>query len=67
MMFLKLYSKSLCLFFYNIWVYSHSWNAHLQHVQVVLNTLWEHHLSAKMSKYLFGQAQVSYLGHIVID
>ena len=38
---------------------------HLQHVQVVYETLRLNVLFAKKSKCSFGQAQVEYLGHVI--
>jgi len=46
-------------------VYSSSWKAHLQHLEVVLKLLKHHQLYAKLSKCSFGQQQIEYLGHTV--
>lgn len=57
--------KFILVFFDDILVYSTSWFSHLQHLKVVLETLQQHTLFAKMSKCAFGKDQVEYLGHIV--
>jgi hypothetical protein len=57
--------RYVLVFFDDILVYSKSWGEHLRHVREVLETLRNHRLHAKMSKCLFGQREVSYLGHIV--
>lgn len=53
------------VFFDNILVYSPSWKTHLEHQEIVLQLLRQHHLVAKHSKCLFGQTTVDYLGHII--
>ncbi|KAF5445037.1 hypothetical protein F2P56_034120 [Juglans regia] len=38
---------------------------HLQHLQIVLDTLRSHQLFAKQSKFVFGCSKVEYLGHLI--
>lgn len=48
-----------------ILVYSKDWEAHLIHLNQVLQLLAQHHLYAKFSKCEFGVTKVAYLGHII--
>ncbi|XP_028056715.1 uncharacterized protein LOC114260736 [Camellia sinensis] len=57
--------KFIVVFFYDILVYSGSWGDHLQHSQLTLQLLRQHHLFAKMSKCVFGKDEVEYLEHLV--
>jgi len=57
--------KFLLIFFDDILIYSITWNAHIQHLSLVLNTMQRHSLFAKLSKCSFGQTQIDYLGHVV--
>lgn len=57
--------KFIPVFFDDILVYSSSQSSHLQHLRVVFDTLKEHSVFVKKSKYAFGKSQVEYLGHIV--
>jgi hypothetical protein len=57
--------KFVLVFFDDILVYSSSMQQHEQHLKLVLNTLRNHELRAKLSKCSFGQSQVEYLGHII--
>ena len=41
------------------------WEEHLQHLEIVLKTLQEQSLYAKMSKGEFGMQELLYLGHII--
>ena len=52
-------------FFYDILVYSETWQAHLQHLHLVLSVLWQQHLYVKLSKCEFGVDQIEYLGHVI--
>jgi hypothetical protein len=49
----------------DIQIYSENWEAHLQHVDEILQILQEHHLFVKKSKCSFRMQEVEYLGHIV--
>ena len=63
---LKPYLRKIVLVFFNdILIYSRSWVAHLQDVDLLLHLLREHKLFVKMSKRSFGMEEVEYLGHIV--
>jgi len=53
------------VFFYDILVYSKTWEDHLQHLQQVLSILQHHKFFAKYSKCSFGVPKVDYLGHII--
>ncbi|KAL5857729.1 hypothetical protein ACOSQ3_005187 [Xanthoceras sorbifolium] len=57
--------KFVLVFFYDILVYSRSWEEHLQHLGVVLEMLKSNQLVAKQSKCHFGVTQVEYLGHVI--
>ena len=52
-------------FFYDILVYSKSWELHLQHLHNVFEILRANHFYAKLSKCEFGSSTISYLGHII--
>jgi len=57
--------KFVLVFFDDILIYSGTWAAHLQHVDLLLQLLRKHKLFVKMSKCSFGMEEVEYLGHIV--
>jgi hypothetical protein len=57
--------KFVLVFFYDILIYSKSWEDHVRHVDKVLQLLKEKQLYAKPSKCFFGVKEVDYLGHIV--
>ena len=57
--------KFVLVFFDDILVYSPSWSAHLEHLEVVLKLLEQHELFAKLSKFCFGLTTVDYLGHTI--
>ncbi|XP_027157202.1 uncharacterized protein LOC113758631 [Coffea eugenioides] len=57
--------KFVLVFFDDILVYSPDFDSHLKHLSLVLDTLRNHFLYAKMSECSFGQDRVEYLGHIV--
>eukprot|EP00253_Pinus_taeda_P036679 PITA_36679 len=57
--------KFVLVFFDDILIYSCTWAAHLQHVDLLLQLLRKHQLFVNMSKCLFGMEEVEYLGHIV--
>jgi len=59
--------RFVLVFFDDILIYSSSWSEHLQHVNIVLNALWAHHLHLKRSKCSFGASFVAYLGHIIAE
>ena len=53
------------VFMDNILIYSDSREEHAEHLRIVLQTLREHRLYAKLSKYQFWLDSVTFLGHIV--
>ena len=57
--------KFILVFFDDIVIYSPSWSTHLQHINIVLTALREHHLRLKLSKCSFAQPTVNYLGHVI--
>lgn len=60
-----MFRKFVLVYVYDILVFSPTWLAHLQHLEVVLHKLHQHKLFAKLSKCSFGLSQVDYLGHTV--
>jgi len=57
--------KFVIVFIVNILVYSKNEEEQVKHVAVVLRLLREHQLYAKLSKCIFIQTEVHYLGHVV--
>ena len=57
--------KFVLVFFYDILIYSSTWQDHLHHLQKVFHVLWQHTLYLKSSKCHFGVFQIEYLGHII--
>jgi hypothetical protein len=55
--------KFVLVFFDDILIYNSSMQLHKHHLTIVLQTLRNHQLKAKLSKCNFGQ--VEYLGHII--
>jgi hypothetical protein len=55
----------MLLFFYDILIYSKSWEDYVRHVDKVLQLLKEKQLYAKPSKFFFGVKDIEYLGQIV--
>ena len=53
------------VFIDDILIYSGSGEEHAKHLRIVLQTLREHRLYAKLSKYQFWLDSVAFLGHIV--
>jgi len=64
-MFSKQLRKHLLVFFYDILVYSRTWEEHLQHLDEVLGILDKHELYVKLSKCEFGLIEMLYLGHVI--
>lgn len=48
--FWSLLHRRVLVFFNDILAYSHSWESHLQHLQIVLDTLHQHQFYAKLSQ-----------------
>ncbi|GKA80245.1 retrotransposon-related protein [Tanacetum coccineum] len=57
--------KFVLVFFDDILIYSGSEGEHWKHLQIVLQTMKEHTLFAKLSKCSFAEQKVEYLGHII--
>jgi hypothetical protein len=53
------------VFIDDIFVYSTSWAAHLDHLQVVFDILDTHQFKVKLSKCSFSHTSLHYLGHII--
>ncbi|XP_071925383.1 uncharacterized protein [Coffea arabica] len=57
--------KFILVFFDDILIYSPDLQSHVNHLRTVLEILRSHQLYAKMSKCMFAQLRVEYLGHII--
>jgi hypothetical protein len=64
-LFRPLLRRYVLVFFDDILVYSRNWGEHLRHVREVLDILRQNQLKVKMSKCLWGESRVEYLGHII--
>ncbi|CAN6483621.1 unnamed protein product [Victoria cruziana] len=63
--FRRYFRKFVLIFFDDILVYSTTLEEHARHLGIVLKTLGENQLYAKMSKCIFGRTSIGYLGHIM--
>ena len=63
--FARILEVFLLFLFDDILIYIKTWEEHLQHLEIVLKTLQEQSLFAKMSKCEFGMKELLYLGHII--
>ena len=63
--FKPLLRKCVLVFFDDILVYSADWEAHLEHLQTVLQLLAVHGLVANKKKCHFAQHTIEYLGHVI--
>jgi hypothetical protein len=61
----SLLRKCALVFFDDILVYSPTWEAHLSHLELVLQLLTRDNWQVKLSKCTFGQQQIAYLGHVI--
>jgi hypothetical protein len=57
--------KSVLVFFDDILIFSHCYEQHVQHVRQVLELLQRDKWQVKMSKCVFAQCQLKYLGHAI--
>ncbi|KAF5470761.1 hypothetical protein F2P56_011252 [Juglans regia] len=53
------------VFIDDISIYSRNDEEHKEHLRIVLKTLQEHQLYAKLSKYAFWLREVKFLGHVI--
>ena len=49
----------------DILILSRMWEDHLQHIEEVLSTLWQHELYANLKKCSFEMKEIQYLGYIM--
>lgn len=59
--------KFVLVFFYNILIYSPSWEQHLLHLDQIFQILLLQQLFVKLSKCALGREEVEYLGHIISE
>ncbi|KAB5529709.1 hypothetical protein DKX38_019790 [Salix brachista] len=64
-MFRQHLQKFTLIFFDDILIYSTTWDEHLVHVGKTLEILRQHHFFTKVSKCVFGQQELEYLGKFV--
>ena len=57
--------KCVLVFFDDILIFSCTYEGHVQHVRQVLELLLKDKWQVKMSKCIFAQRQLKYLGHII--
>jgi hypothetical protein len=57
--------KCALVFFDDILVYSDTWEHHIQHLEQVLQLLFQDHWQVKLSKCTFAKQEIAYLGHII--
>jgi hypothetical protein len=58
--------KFVVVFIDDILVYSNSFEEHEEHLRQTLQTLRDHQLYAKLSKYKFWLKRVMFLGHVIL-
>ena len=54
-------------FFYDILIFSRTYEEHVEHIRQVLELLHRDLWQVKMSKCVFAQRQLRYLGHIISE
>lgn len=59
------YLKKILMVFYDILVYGQSEDKHTNHISLVLETLMQHKIYSKRSKYWFTCEELKHLGHII--
>ena len=57
--------KFVCVYFDDIFIFSKTFEEHLQHLREVLSRLRKHQLQAKISKCHFVRKEIKFLGHLV--
>ena len=57
--------KFVLVFLDDIFIYSPTWEAHLDHLRKVLEQLRAHQFYLKTSKCSFAQTEIEYLGHVI--
>jgi hypothetical protein len=57
--------KCALVFFDDILVYSPTWEAHLAHLELVLQLLARDNWQVRLPKCTFGREQIAYLGHVI--
>jgi hypothetical protein len=57
--------RCVLVFFDDILVYSDTWEQHIQHLEQVLQLLYQDHWQVKLSKCTFAKQEIGYLGHII--
>ena len=55
------------VFIDDILIYSDTEEQHVEHLRIALQTLREHQLFGKFSKYEFWRSEIHFLGHIVLE
>ena len=65
--FMEYLDKFVVVFIDDILVYSKNEEEHEEHLRLVLQTLRENQLYAKLSKCEFWLKEVSFLGHVITD
>ena len=61
----SLLRKCVLVFFDDIFIFSRTYDEHLEHIRQVLQLLQRDQWQVKMSKCRFAQLQLRYLGHII--